>query len=505
MKLNYRKTILVGMAFFLISAFWQAYDAIIPKILIDHFGLSQTVSGAIMALDNVLALFMLPLFGSLSDKTKSRFGRRTPYIVAGTVVAAVLFMSLTFADNMQLTRLDAVNPRSETALETLYEYEYQNTLKTPDGVEYSIQETFTKEDFAAIETGSKEYTDYVVPARQAFAWQQTVDNPTTLVFFIALLFFVLLAMGTFRSPAVALMPDVTVRPLRSKGNAVINLCGAVGGVSVLVLGIVFGTGSVLNATMSYTTYFIIIAAIMLVALLVFMCTVREPKLVAEMHAESARLGITEEDDNKEGDRRMSRAEFISLLLILGSVALWYMGYNAVTSKYSVYATQVLGLDFNTTLLIASAAAIVAYLPAGMLASRIGRRKTILIGVVLLAGAFTAAAFMRAGSPVLVMNVLFALAGIGWATINVNSYPMVVELATGSQVGKYTGYYYTASMAAQIITPVFSGVFLDNVGMTSLFPYAAIFVALAFVTMFFVRHGDSRPDAKKGLEALDIDD
>ena len=257
--------------------------------------------------------------------------------------------------------------------------------------------------------------------------------------------------------------------------------------------------------MSYTTYFIIIAAIMLVALLVFMCTVREPKLVAEMHAESARLGITEEDDNKEGDRRMSRAEFISLLLILGSVALWYMGYNAVTSKYSVYATQVLGLDFNTTLLIASAAAIVAYLPAGMLASRIGRRKTILIGVVLLAGAFTAAAFMRAGSPVLVMNVLFALAGIGWATINVNSYPMVVELATGSQVGKYTGYYYTASMAAQIITPVFSGVFLDNVGMTSLFPYAAIFVALAFVTMFFVRHGDSRPDAKKGLEALDIDD
>ena len=139
MKLNYRKTVLVGMAFFLITAFWQAYDAIIPKILTDHFGMSQTVSGAIMALDNVLALFMLPLFGALSDKTKSRFGRRTPYIVVGTVVAAVLFMSLTFADNMQLTRLDAVNPRSETALETLYEYEYQNTLKTPDGVEYSIR------------------------------------------------------------------------------------------------------------------------------------------------------------------------------------------------------------------------------------------------------------------------------------------------------------------------------------------------------------------------------
>ena len=190
-----------------------------------------------------------------------------------------------------------------------------------------------------------------------------------------------------------------------------------------------------------------------------------------------------------------------------SVALWYFGYNAVTSKYAVYAGNILNMDYNTTLLIAQGAAIIAYLPAGIVASKIGRKKTIMAGVVMLAGAFAAASFMRAGSPVIVMNILFALAGIGWATINVNSFPMVVEMCSGSDIGKYTGFYYTASMSAQIVTPMLSGFFmdLDGVGMTVLFPYAAVFAGLAFLTMAFVRHGDSKPKAKDGLEALDIDD
>jgi len=163
------------------------------------------------------------------------------------------------------------------------------------------------------------------------------------------------------------------------------------------------------------------------------------------------------------------------------------------------------MDYNTTMLLAQGAAIVAYLPAGMVASKIGRRKTILAGVVMLAAAFGIAAFMRAGSPVLLMNVLFALAGIGWATINVNSFPMVVEMCAGADIGKFTGYYYTASMAAQVITPIFSGFLMDQMGMVVLFPYAALFAGLAFVTMFFVRHGDTKVVAKKGLEALDIED
>jgi MFS family permease len=146
------------------------------------------------------------------------------------------------------------------------------------------------------------------------------------------------------------------------------------------------------------------------------------------------------------------------------------------------------------------------LPVGFLSAKFGRKKMILAGVLILGTAFLAASFMTSSSPLMVMNLLFAMAGIGWATINVNSYPMVVELSRGSNVGKYTGFYYTASMAAQVFTPVFSGVLMDRFGMEKVFfPYAAIFVALSFCTMLFVRHGDAKPEAKKGLEALDVDD
>jgi Na+/melibiose symporter-like transporter len=281
--------------------------------------------------------------------------------------------------------------------------------------------------------------------------------------------------------------------------------GTAGGILVLVLGIVFATSSVKNSMMSYTLYYGIIAALMLGALAIFRLTVKEPQWSAEMIQKSRELGIEEEEEEQKGSRKLTWSERGSLLLILASIALWYIGYNAVTSKYSLYAGRVLDMDYNTTLLIAQGAAIISYLPAGMVASKIGRKKTILAGVIMLATAFAVASFLRAGSPVMLMNVLFALAGIGWATINVNSFPMVVEMCSGGDIGKYTGYYYTASMAAQIITPVFSGWLMDMTGMTILFPYAAVFVALAFVTMFFVKHGDAKPEAKKGLEALDIDD
>ena len=303
------------------------------------------------------------------------------------------------------------------------------------------------------------------------------------------------------------MPDVTIKTLRSKANAVINLMGSFGGILVLALGIVFATSAVRNSLMSYTGFFGIIALIMLAALAVFLLTVREPKLVREMEEDSRRYGLTEEDGetDKGAGRSLSAPEKRSLLFLLLSIILWFFGYNAVTSKYSVYASNILHKDYNLTLIIAQAAAIVAYLPVGIVASKVGRKKTILAGIVFLAVAFGAAAFMRDDSPTLLMNICFALAGIGWATINVNSFPMVVEMASGSDVGKYTGFYYTASMSAQVVTPMVSGFLMDKLGMTVLLPYAAVFVVLAFLTMLTVRHGDSRPEAKKGLEALDIDD
>lgn len=528
MKLNYKRTILVGFAFFLICMFWQAYDNIIPLILTNKFGMPQAWSGGIMALDNVLALFLLPFFGALSDKCTSKRGKRTPFIFVGTMLAAIFFVGLSFCDAAQLTKLEEVTPaRYQASLDVLYEADPAIAIEqeSSDGMplDQAIRHLFSaekkqhiqtlfpeKQDFLDIpmyaldqdgqptSVVSQAYTTYVVPARNAYAWQKTLEAPSTLIFFILLLLAVLISMGVFRSPAVALMPDVTPKPLRSKANAIINLMGSLGGILVLVLGMAFRTGHATQALMSYLPFFVLIAAFMIVALVVLLLTVREPAWSAE--AQEADLALTSESKEKHpaeeemsltAETSLSAAEKRSLIFILCSVALWYMGYNAVTSKYSVYAGQVLNMDYNLTLIIAQAAAILSYLPIGMMSSRVGRKKMILVGVVLLAASFGTASFMRADSPVWLMNLLFATAGIGWATINVNSYPMVVELAHGKKIGTYTGYYYTASMAAQVLTPILSGVLLD-IRFTSLFPYATVFVLLAFVTMLFVHHGDTKP-------------
>ena len=545
MKLNYKRTIFVGFAFFLICAFWQAYDNTIPLILTNKFGLSQTASGAVMALDNVLALFLLPLFGTISDRCHSKLGKRTPFILIGTIAAALIFVGLSFADGAQLKNISAVSQIDEpAAMQLIYTQESETDLQTPDGTAFRLSALFTEEEFCRIPSKlvvtdgtiaqtdgtlyaladrfteaehadidkhddgkaftNPHYTDYVVPARQAYAWNQTAENPTALIVFIALLLMVLLSMATFRSPAVALMPDVTIKPLRSKANAVINLMGSAGGILILGLGMVFATGSVKNSMMSFTPYYIVIALVMLTALALFLWQVREPKLVKQMQEESRRYGIAEEDQEENGGK-LGKGERRSMCFLLASIVLWFMGYNAVTSKYSVYASSVLNKDYNLTLIIAQAAAIISYLPIGMVSSKLGRKKTILAGIVMLTTSFTVACFLRESSPTILMNAMFALAGIGWATINVNSFPMIVEMCKGGSVGKYTGIYYTASMAAQTVTPLLSGFLMDKLGLTALFPYAAVFVALACVTMLFVMHGDNKPTANRGLEALNVED
>lgn len=567
MKLNYKRTLLVGFAFFLICAFWQAYDAIVPLMLTNKFGLSQGASGIIMSLDNILALFMLPLFGALSDKSRSRFGKRTPFILIGTICAIVCFVSLTFVDQAQLNKV-------KTDKQALWNYANTMTVENKENdsvIDASAETSIVLRDYAArlfyntdydsltadkqaelvqkyanlgydsVYTYDKETKTYAVydskadvpdglrskntyvalvsSAENLFAHNVTATSPWTLVLFIVLLLMTLISMAVFRSPAVALMPDVTVKPLRSKANAIINLMGTAGGILVLLLGMVFGTGKVQNQMMPYTWYVAAVCGIMAVALAVFILTVREPAWNAEMLETQAKL---DEDNPEERDEtvvevadqenlnevadvpqsksvsnKLSKDKLTSLILILASVALWFIGYNAITSKYSVYAVNELNKDYNTTLLIAQAAAVVAYIPVGMIASKLGRKRTILIGIALLTAAFFGAIFVTASSPTWLLIVLFALAGIAWATINVNSFPMVVELAKGSTIGKYTGYYYTASMAAQIVTPILSGYLMQAFGtMRILFPYGTIFVALSFVTMLFVKHGDSKPDKPK---------
>ena len=241
---------------------------------------------------------------------------------------------------------------------------------------------------------------------------------------------------------------------------------------------------------------------MLISLVIYMLFVRENRFATDMQEQSRALGLDEEitsyDSGDEeagsaaqaaGDRKLTKGELCSLLFLLASIFMWYMGYNAVTSKYSVYAADILHKDHNLTLMIAQAAGVVSFLPVGIIASKRGRKKTILAGVIMMVIAFGSMTFVTAETPMMVMNILFAIAGIGWASINVNSFPMVVELCTGSNTGLYTGYYYTASMAAQIVTPIFSGWLMDMLGLKILCPYAALFSAIAFFTMLPVRHGD----------------
>lgn len=522
MKLNTKRTVLVGFAFFLICAFWQIYDVTIAMTLTSKFGMSQTASGVVMALDNILALFMLPLFGGISDRHKGKSGRRTPFIRNGTIVAVCCLLLLSFADNAQLKKIDAYSKVNDVAtMELIYDEQKDAVLHTPEGESFSLSDLYTREEFAQLTTDSKitevnsfgrevevnVYTRYVVPARQACAAAVSSENPMNLVVFLGILLLLLIAMATFRTPAVALMPDVTLKPLRSKANAIINLMGNAGGIIVLALGSVLAISKVKNAYMSYTTVYAIVGGIMLVALVIFLLKVKEPAWAAEMQRQSVELGLDKEEavETFGEKKKLSKAEMRSLFFILASIVLWFFGYNAITSKYTVYAQNVLDKDATTTLLLANVAAIISYVPVGMVASKIGRKKTILAGIVMLFTAFFGGCFMTASSPSWLMTAMFILAGMAWATINVNSFPMVVEMCSGADVGKYTGYYYTASMAAQSLTPTISGMFMDHIAMTTLFPYASVFVGLAFFTMLMVKHGDSKIVSKNGLETFDVDD
>ena len=437
MKLNYRRTFVIGLAFLSICAFWQMYDNIIPLILQNTFGIGETITGAIMAADNVLALFLLPVFGAISDRVDTKFGKRMPFIAGGTVLAVIFLMILPAAD------------RSEN-----------------------------------------------------------------LILFVVTLFALLVSMGLYRSPAVALMPDLTPNKLRSKGNAVINLMGAVGGVYTLIMiKLLVGKGE----RPDYTPLFVSVAALMVIAVGILVITIQEKKVKtkvdAEVKAYEEKAGVVvETEDTVEKEEEEPKAAMLkevkrSMIFLLASIFLWFTAYNAVSTAFSRYTKVVWKLEaggFADCLMVATVAAILSYIPIGNISSKIGRKKTIMGGVVLMSVCYFAAIFAGAYHPLI--NVAFAVIGVGWAAINVNSYPMIVEMSKGCDIGKFTGTYYTFSMTAQIFTPVLSGFLLENVSYRTLFPYAFIFSVLAFCTMTQVQHGDARPDKKKSvLENFDVDD
>ena len=435
MKLNYKRTVLVGFAFLSICAFWQLYDNVIPLILKNTFDVPDSIAGVIMALDNILALFLLPLFGKFSDGCRTKLGRRMPFILGGTA-AAVILMNL-------------------------------------------------------------------LPA---------AEKSGKLALFVVALCLLLVSMGAYRSPAVALMPDVTPKPLRSKGNAIINLMGALGG--VFTLGV---TGFLVTkdaaGSEDYTLLFLAVSILMAVSVVIVFLTIRENRLAAEVEkinkALDAQQPQPEEqpEAGKAGFRALSPELRRSLILILCSVSLWFMGYNAVTSAFTKYVNVQWGYDIKAAsrcLMIATVGAVVSYLPIGFLSSKFGRKRVIQAGVLLLAACFAVAGVYRTFH--VSVYAVFALVGAAWSMINVNSYPMVVEISSSSEVGKFTGYYYTFSMAAQIATPIISGWLLEHVGYQTLMPYAAFMVACSFVTISLTRHGDNRPEMPRDrLEVFDAGD
>lgn len=424
MKLNYKRTILIGMAFLSISAFWQMYDNIIPLILQNTFHLNESLIGAIMAIDNVLAVFLLPIIGNLSDRIDTPMGKRTPFILGGTLAAIVLMMLLPYADEQQ-----------------------------------------------------------------------------ELGLFVAALGLTLIAMGMYRSPAVALMPDLTPKPLRSAANAIINLMGAVGGIYTLGL-IQFLVKN--EERPSYFPVFMGVAILMAVSIVILLLTIKEKKLTAQIAEEYPE---EEEDELIQENGELAPEVKRSLRFILVSIFLWFTAYNAVTTAFSRYAVTVWKMEgggFASCLMVAMIAAIISYVPTGALASRIGRKKTIIWGLLLMLISYSSVFFYPTYH--VTANIFFALIGIGWAAVGVNSLPMVVEMSKGSEIGKYTGLYYTFSMTAQIFTPIVSGALLQYVSYHTLFPYAMFFTICAMVTMSCVKHGDSKPVKKKSvLENFDIED
>ena len=443
MKLNYGRTVRIGFAFLAICAFWQMYNNVIPLILTNTFHMNESLSGAIMAADNVLALFLLPLFGSLSDKCKSPMGRRKPFILAGTVLSVLLMLLVPVLDNR--------------------------------------------------------YFSY--------------PSKGLSMVFVCVLGLLLIAMGTYRSPAVALMPDLTPKPFRSRANAVINLMGALGGIIYLILASILYSEARTKglAHVNYLPLFLIVAAIMVLSLLIVLFTINEPAL--RLQVENYEKDHPEQETAPAGDdgsRTLPPAVKRSLIFLLISVSLWFISYNAVETWFTTYAQRMWGMSLGSAslcLTIATGGAILSYIPIGQAAARFGRRRVIIAGVILLASCFFVLFIytLLSGSFHPVLYLLLLLIGLAWAAINVNSLPMVLEMCSGAEIGRFTGLYYTFSMAAQIVTPVAAGTLMNRIGYTSLFIYSTLFAGMAFLTMSQVKHGDTKVQAKHGLEAYDIDD
>jgi len=643
LRLDYPQTIKVGLAFAIIMLFWSMYDFVVPLLLEKTFGLSNMMRGLIMGLDNLLSLFLLPLFGKISDKSGGKlvqkFGRRTPFIIIGTVMSAVLMILVPISSYPQLksseqvredyiarfnddqfmqdtlgmfydkASLDFTDPNYSNAYcdraflkmngvdtrEFFTSLRFDNNLTSSGGFLGAGEKTYkykgvevalddyvvggnvvkaadaTEADKASGKTiqqiidGNAAYSRYAQAGMNIYISEQveaavlsSKQGVTTLVIYMIVLLFTLIAMATYRSPAVALMPDVTPKPLRSQANAMINLMGGIGGALAFVI---YTVALMFESSESYIIIFSTVAVCMVLLLVAFLSLVKEKKLVDKCRKTCEEYGITDKDEEEAEIKKMEelalvaedveqgaavggaeeyvknkklslnekielkfnkkyahltpeerkvkleKAKKVSFFLILASIFMWFMGYNAVSSNLSVYCVKALNLKASVASIISGvsmAVSAIAFIPVGILAVKIGRKRSIMLGF-----ALATVSFVLLATPIIIMAqvelakaALFALfyliAGFGLIIANVNTFPMVVELAKAEDVGKYTGFYYTATMSAQAITPFIAGTIMDNYGNASLFAYSAVCVFIAIAIMFFVRYGDSMQIPTKKL-------
>lgn len=634
LKLDYPQTFKVGFAFAIIMLFWTAYDFVVPLLLEHAYGLPSWARGLIMGLDNLLSLFMLPLFGKLSDNAKGKlvkkWGRRTPFIVIGTVCAVVLMVFVPVATLKQqakaqdLTASIEAKLNDDTFMQPLLEDWYDNAVAGKEGsanycdLTYLNNNKVTRDQFVSLRYDSKmtskkavlnmlgattyyydgevvedlsatsptgktyqeivdsnaAYKKYVAAGMNNYISNEVHENLTktdagikSLVVYMVILLLVLIAMATFRSPAVALMPDVTPKPLRSQANAIINLCGGIGGAIAFLIYTIVLFGQRLE---NYVIIFGSVAAGMLLLLAGFLALVNERKMVAKCQEICKKYEIDDFADGEnpeaekfaeeliaEGDAEynldskpdgevqelvngtakeeiapetlefaqqvventkkkrqslkelwagksdLEKGRLKSFLLILASIFMWFMGYNAVSSNLSIYTTKSLNLSAGIASIISGVSmgiSAIAFIPVGYMAAKIGRRKSIMIGFGMAVVSFVLICFSvrpsdKAAVPAVLFALFYLIAGFGLIIANVNTFPMVTELSTAETVGQYTGYYYVATMSAQAITPAIGGAIMDAGGNQYLFLYSAVCIVIAIVLMLFVKHGDSKQITK----------
>lgn len=399
MKLNYRKTFVLGLGFFCISLVWPLYNFYIPLFLKNYIN-SQFWINSIMTFDNILAISLIPFFASLSDRTRTPFGRRMPFLLIGIPISAILFIIL---------------PR---------------------------------------------YTSFLT--------------------LIVILFFFNLSMSIYRAPTVALMPDITPAPLRSKANGIINFMGGLASVLVLSVG-------ALLYSWNPNAPFVGTAVLMFMALAVLFFTIKEPN-----------VGVPAEEDkiNIIGTiKEIVKAEDKTVMYILLAIFFWFVGYQGVEATFSNYSVYFLNIGEKMGSLILSTFAgafLVFAIPSGFVATKFGKVRTIKVGIIGLMVVFGLLGLVRATTSVanipynVIMMILFGIGGFCWACININSYPMVVEATTSDKIGTYTGLYYFFSSLAAITGPLIFGFFVDVLGFKVMFFTGSVSFLLALLCVLKIK-------------------